>query len=153
MFSSLFNKAESTAHEIAKDAGITLFVIILQFTAVLFILSGAAWGLSYVVAPPIALLITGLTIGATAGLIILVRRNGDSSQAQERNETRPASTADTFERLTSRMGSLTQTLDIVAAGMFTRQLKRAPVATFVATAAAGLLMGYLAQEAAEDDDS
>lgn len=152
MFASVFNKAENAAHELARDAGITLLVVVLQFGAVLFVFGGIAWGLTYIVVPPVALIITGAALGVTAAITLAVKRNGGPLAPSA--DDRPAHSASPPPSSSSLMDSITSvagTFDVVAAGLFTRQLQRRPVSTIAATVAVGMLLGMLA-DAGEDDD-
>lgn len=154
MFASVFNKAENAAHELARDAGITLLVVVLQCGAVLFVFGGIAWGLTYLVAPPIALILTGAALGVTAAITLAVKRNDRQSDdnlpvASPREEK--SGVASTASSLLDSLTSVAGTFDVVAAGMFTRQLQRRPVSTIAATVAVGMLLGILA-DAGDDGD-
>ncbi len=149
MLASVFSKAETAAHELARDAGITLLVVVLQFGAVLFVFGGIAWGLTYVVAPPFALIITGAALGATAAITLAVKRGDRSPEPPAKEEARSSDAAPASSLMDS-LTSVAGTFDVVAAGMFTRQLQRRPVSTIAATVAVGMLLGMLAD--AGDDD-
>lgn len=148
MFDKLFNKAESAAQEIAKDAGLMLFVAILQFGAVLFVVGGIAWALSYVMAPPLALIVTGAMLGLVALIFLAVKKN-DAEPVKIAPE--PGTAPGPLASMAGTLGSISKNLDVVTAGMFAQQLKRAPVSTLAATAAIGVLIGMIA-DANNDDD-
>ena len=53
--------------------------------------------------------------------------------------------------LIKSVSSMGAPLDIVASGLFARQLKKSPMATLAATAAVGALVSMMADAAMDDD--
>jgi len=151
MFSQIVTKAETAAQGLARDAGLRFLVAVLQFGAVLFIFGGVAWALSEVIPPPVALIVTGAGLGLAAAITFAVKlRDPAPPPAQTEEIARAREDDDPLARLVSRFGAVGKTVDVVAAGMFTRQLQRRPVTTLAATVAVGMLMGMIA-DAADGD--
>lgn len=148
MFNAIVNKAENAAHDLARDAGITLLVVVMQFGAVLFIFGGVAWALASVIPPPVALIATGAALGLTAAVTLAVKRNGGTEPSpKEEKSPKHGSPSALIESVASVAGAF----DVAAAGLFTRQLQRRPVSTIAATVAAGVLLGILTDAGEEED--
>ncbi|MEQ8750817.1 MAG: hypothetical protein RIC52_13685, partial [Amphiplicatus sp.] len=93
-------------------------------------------------------------LGVTAAITLAVKRNDRQSDdnlpvASPREEK--SGVASTASSLLDSLTSVAGTFDVVAAGMFTRQLQRRPVSTIAATVAVGMLLGMLA-DAGDDGD-
>ncbi|MGE0408184.1 MAG: hypothetical protein AB7P23_02850, partial [Amphiplicatus sp.] len=141
-----------TAYEIAEDVGVLLFGGALMLGAAFFFFGGVAWALSGVVAPPLALILTGVFLGLIGAVLIAVQHRRAAVRPAQADPPAQAEATRTADPVGALMGSLTAfagSLDAVAAGVFTRQLRRAPIPTLAATVAAGVLLGLMAEAGEE----
>lgn len=133
------------------DAALVLTSILLSCCAFLFAAAGVAVWLSQAMPIHFALLTVAGLIALFAILIFVVGHQlnrHSEGEAEKRVDHRKSSSGG----LTSIAKTLTSSgapLDIMASGLFARQMKKHPIATIAATAAVGALLAMMA-DAAED---
>ena len=147
MFVSAIKKAHDTVEDIAVDAAIGLTTLLLGCGAYIFAAIGAAWWLSTMMPVYFALFIIA---GATAVIAVTIYIIGLSSSAATSSTAPEPEPVSPLANLSKLMGSTGAPLDLVATGLFTRQMKRAPISTIAATAAVGALIGMITSEADEE---
>ncbi len=149
MFVSTIKKAHDVVGDVATEAAFGLASICLACGAFLFAVAGAAIWLSTIMAMHFALfIVAALTAGFAAIVYFLGRRDHTAEVLPEANDGAGASP---LAALTKSFSSMGAPLDIVASGLFARQLKKSPIATIAATAAIGAIGALLADAAVDDD--
>ncbi len=149
MFVSTIKKAHDVVEDVATEAAFSLASIFLACGAFLFAATGAVMWLSTLMPVYAALFIIA---GITAAIAAIVHYIGHHhNKPKESTEVSADTESSPLASLLKSIGSMGAPLDIVASGLFARQLKKSPVATLAATAAVGALISMMADAAGEED--
>lgn len=149
MFVSTFKKAHDVVDDVATEAAFGLACIFLACGAFLFAAAGAAIWLSAIIPMYAALFIISAVTALVAAIVYYVGHHESTpAKPTKANADDGASPLMSLIKSVSSMGA---PLDIVASGLFARQLKKSPMATLAATAAVGALVSMMADAAMDDD--
>lgn len=143
MFASLISRVELLAQDAARNAGVAFFLLALLVGAILFVSAGAAFALSHLMPPALALMLVGSLLGGLAiASMVVVRRDQKHATAQPRTDAR--SVVDTLV-------SAAPAIDLMTADALTLRFRRAPLATLAATVMVGAAIGLLSSRPKEQE--
>lgn len=149
MFVSAIKKAHDAVEGLAVEAAFGIAAILLGCVALLFAAGGAALWLSTQMPVYYALLIVAGSVAFLAGLVFFLGQREFNASQTSKNEDVDA--ASPIAALTKSFGSMAAPMDLVASGLFARQVKKAPIATIAATAAVGAIAAMIAST--DEDDT
>ncbi len=149
MFVSAIKKAHDAVEGLAVEAAFGIAAILLVCVALAFAAVGAALWLSTLMPVHFALLIVSGVIAVIAVIVFYVGKSEFTASQSEKETSSQA--ASPLAAITKSFGSMAAPMDLVASGLFARQVKKAPIATIAATAAVGALAAMMASAADEED--
>ncbi len=142
MFVSAIKKAHDAVEGLAVEAAFGIAAILLGCVALLFAAAGAAFWLSTLMPVHFALLIISVSVGIIAAIVFFLgQREFTASQSAKESSSQSASP---LAAITKSFGSIAAPMDLIASGLFARQMKKAPIATIAATAAVGAIAAMIA---------
>ncbi len=148
MFVSAIKKAHDAVEGFALEAAFGLAAVLLGCGALLFAATGATLWLSTIIPVYFALFINAAFLAIIAAIVFYLGRHEASSSPKEEADDQEGTSP--LAALTKSFGSMGAPMDLVASGLFARQIKRAPIATVAATVALGTLLGMLADTSDKD---
>ncbi|MEX6633394.1 hypothetical protein [Hyphococcus lacteus] len=148
MIISAIKKAHDAVEDVAAEAAFGIVAILLACFAYIFAAIGLALWLATIVPLYASLLIISILTILCSVIIYMFGQRDTPSTASEEEELSNGSQLTTLAKTFSSMGA---PLDIVASGLFARQMKKAPIATIAATAALGAFISMMANSDSEDD--
>lgn len=148
MIISAIKKAHDAVEDVAAEAAFGIAAILLVCFAYIFAAVGLSLWLATIVPLYASLLIISIFTILCAAIVYMLGQRDSSSVASEEEELSKSSQLTTLAKTFTSMGA---PLDIVASGLFARQMKKAPIATIAATAALGAFISMMANSDGDDD--